>query len=96
MPQIFQEETLSMVWDMITVENMKMRKVSEILCCTYDKVNQMYQAAYRRWGNNQHTNRKRTISVRKSLTQKNQRESGHLQCTVTNLTSTKTYKKQDL
>lgn len=39
MPQIFQEETLSMVWDMITVENMKMRKVSEILCCTYDKVN---------------------------------------------------------
>lgn len=70
MPQIFQEETLSMVWDMITVENMKMRKVSEILCCTYDKVNQMYQAAYRRWGNNQHTNRKRTISVRKIAPQK--------------------------
>lgn len=65
MPQIFQEETLSMVWDMITVENMKMREVANILCCTYDRVNQMYQAAYRRWGNNQHTNRKRTISVRK-------------------------------
>lgn len=65
MPQIFQEETLSMVWDMITVENMKMREVANTLCCTSDRVHQMYLAAYRRWGNNQHTNRKRTISVRK-------------------------------
>lgn len=70
MPQIFQEETLSMVWDMITVENMKMREVANILCCTYDRVNQMYQASYRRWGNNQHNNRKRSISVRKIGSQK--------------------------
>ncbi len=65
MPKIFSDETLSLIWEMITEENMKMREVSEILCCPFDKVHQMYQAAYRRWGNNQHINRKRSISVRK-------------------------------
>lgn len=67
MPQIFSEETLSMVWDMITVDKMKLKEVSETLCCTTQKVDQMYQAAYRRWGNNQHRNRKQSVTIRRIL-----------------------------
>ena len=58
MPKIYQEETLKMIWEMINDQKMKLKDISEFLNVEMAKVNDMYKAAYRRFGCNQHSNRK--------------------------------------
>lgn len=57
MPKIYSDETLSLVWDMITKEKLRLKEAAKELDTTPDVVNKIYQAAYRRWGCNQHSNR---------------------------------------
>lgn len=49
MPKIYQDETLQLVYDMVTVEHLTLRKIAEELCTTTDKVNLMYTAAAKRF-----------------------------------------------
>lgn len=57
MPKIYDDATLSLVWDMIRVEKLRRSVVAKELCTTVDKIELIYSAAYRRYGCNQYENR---------------------------------------
>lgn len=57
MPKIYDDATLQLVWDMIRVEKMRRSIVAKELCTTPEKIDQIYSAAYRRYGCNQYANR---------------------------------------
>lgn len=57
MPKIYDDSTLSLVWDMIRVEKLPRSVVAKQLCTTVDKIELIYSAAYRRYGCNQYENR---------------------------------------
>jgi len=63
MSKIFNEATLSLVWDMVHVEKRTMKQICIDLCTEMPHLNKMYAAAYRRFGCNQHSNRKREDKV---------------------------------
>jgi hypothetical protein len=67
MPKIYDDATLSLVWDMIRVEKLRRSVVAKELCTTVEKIDLIYSAAYRRYGCNQHSNRTNT-PVKKSIT----------------------------
>lgn len=57
MPKIYDDATLSLVWDMIRVEKLRRSVVAKELCTTVENIDLIYSAAYRRYGCNQHYNR---------------------------------------
>lgn len=67
MPKIFHDETLRMVWEMVTDQKMRLRDIASELGTEISKVNQMYNAAYRRFGCNQYANRKSLRSKKRSI-----------------------------
>ena len=54
MAKIFEDATILLVWEMITVEKLRLKEVAKQLDTTSDVVNKIYMAGYRRWGCNQH------------------------------------------
>jgi len=68
MPKIYSDETLSLVWDMITKEKLRLKEAAKELDTTPDVLNKIYQAAYRRFGCNQHSNRALGKEKVKSIT----------------------------
>ena len=62
MPKIYDDTTLSIVWDMIRVEKLRRSVVAKELCTTVEKIDLIYSAAYRRFGCNQHENRAKQVS----------------------------------
>jgi hypothetical protein len=68
MPKIYDDATLQLVWDMIRVEKKLIRDVAKELCTTFEKIDLIYSAAYRRYGCNQYQNRANQ-SAKKSIKQ---------------------------
>lgn len=66
MPKIYDDATLSLVWDMIRVEKLRRSVVAKELCTTVEKIDLIYSAAYRRYGCNQYANRA-NIQAKKSV-----------------------------
>lgn len=57
MPKIYDDSTLTLVWEMIRVEKKTRIMVAKELCTTHEKIDLIYSAAYRRFGCNQYQNR---------------------------------------
>jgi hypothetical protein len=57
MGKIFKDETIKLVWDMITEEKLMLREVAKQLDTTTDVINKIYAAGYRRFGSNTYRNR---------------------------------------
>lgn len=68
MPKIYDDATLQLVWDMIRIEKKLIREVAKELCTTFEKIDLIYSAAYRRYGCNQYQNRA-NHSTKKSIKQ---------------------------
>lgn len=74
MPKIYDDATMQLVWDMIRVEKLRRSVVAKELCTTPEKIDQIYSAAYRRYGCNQYQNRANQ-SVKKSIKQEPKKSS---------------------